>query len=339
MSFITVGTNFKHSPIKFRERIAFLKNRINDAVRLLLEDVSLKSAVILSTCNRVEIYATCPDEYRGLNSIHDFLSIYHEINKEKIAPYLYKYVDTDAARHLLRVASGLDSQVLGEEQVLEQVARAYEVAKSFNATDALTEYIFNGALRSAKYVRENINISSANLSIADIALSIIKRETKELKDRKALIIGLGKISEMAANKLSVEGVSTIFVSNRTYEKAKEIALDIGGEAVRFDALKDRLKEADIIISATSSPHVIIKKKDLIGINKPLLIIDLAVPRDIDPAVSELEGIKLFNLDDLGSIKGDDIGQKIEKANFIIDREADRLWREFTESELEPAPLH
>lgn len=153
------------------------------------------------------------------------------------------------------------------------------------------------------------------------------KEAGRLRNKKTLVIGLGKISEMIARHLSREGASSVLVSNRTYEKARELAETIDARAVRFDELKENLNNADIIISATASPHALIKKEDLIGIDRPILIIDLAVPRDVEPSVGDIKGIKLFNLDDLGSIKEDGIESEIEKANLIIDGELDILWKE------------
>lgn len=339
MNFILVGTNFKYSPIAFRERIAFSKNSVRRALPLLLEGGPLNGVIILSTCNRVEICASCEDSKHALDRIYGFLSQYHEIDMSEIAPYLYSYINRDAARHLFRVTSGLDSQVLGEAQILGQVGFFFEEAKALGTADIFLEKVFDKAIGTTRKISAHTYISKNSLSIADIALNLIKREAGDLKNKKALVIGLGKISEIVARRLSAEGVSSVFVSNRTYEKARELAETIGARAVRFDKLKENLNNADIIISATSSPHVVIKKEDLININRPILIIDLALPRDVEPAVAEIKGVELFNLDDLGPIKDEGMEGEIEKADLIIDKELDMLWKELIGSERELAPSH
>jgi glutamyl-tRNA reductase len=340
---IVVGTNHKFSPIGFRERIAFSKKSVKAALPLILKDASLEGAVIISTCNRVEIYASCPVSMPGLDmpgmeTVLDFLSLYHEIDRDRLTPYLYSYVNKDAARHLFRVAAGLDSQVMGEAQILGQVERFFEEARSDGYTDAFLEQIFDTAVATARQVRAGAAIWGNNLSIGDAAISLVKREIRQLRNKKAVVIGLGKISEMVAKRLSEEDISSVFVSNRTHEKAKEIAKSIGAQAIRFDELKSVLKDADIIISATSSPHVTVRKEDLIGINKEVLIIDLALPRDVEPAAADIPGVKLLNLDDIGSIKAEGMDAEAEKARLIIDREVDNLWQELTGSAREKALL-
>ncbi len=346
---IVTGTNHKYSPIEFRERIAFSKKRIAEALTFLKEYSSIKGAVILSTCNRVEIYADVEEPKTGLVRLEDFLTRYHEIEKDLAAPYLYRYIDKEAARHLFEVACGLDSQVLGETEILGQVRFFYEEAKGLGFTDSFIESIFNKAIKTGRFVRLETKISEGRVSIGNIAIELIRKEAKDLCKKKVLIIGVGKISKIVAKNLLKEGGDAIFVSNRTYDKARSLAESIGAKAVRFDRLKENLKAADIIISATSSPHMILKKEDVLDaishqlstINYKLLIIDLALPRDVDPRVRDIKGVRLFNLDDLRLIAGENIAKReieARRVRAIIDREVDKLWKELTGSELEPAPL-
>ncbi|MBI5143572.1 MAG: glutamyl-tRNA reductase, partial [Candidatus Omnitrophica bacterium] len=285
----------------------------------------------------------------GLKKTETFLSTYHEIDKDILAPYLYRYVGEDALSHLFKVASGLDSQVLGETQVLGQVRQFYEEAKRYGYTDDLLDGAFNAAIEVGKLVRVKTKISEGRVSIGNVATALIKKEIKELRYKKVLIIGLGKISNLVIKYLAEEGLRAIIVSNRTYEKAVKMAESICGRAIRFNKLKKYLKDADIVISATSSPHVILKKEDILealsfkpkALSQKLLIIDLALPRDIDPNVKNIEGVRLFNLDDLKSV----VGKNIEKRNLeavragiIIEQEVKRLWGRFIESERERVPL-
>lgn len=342
MNLIVAGTNHKYSPIELREKISFSRRRLKDALTFLGEEFGLKSAVIVSTCNRVELYAACKDAQDGLNKIEDFLSIYHEIDRNALAPHLYRYSGSDALRHLFEVASGLDSQVLGETQVMGQVRYFYEEAKRYSYTDDLLDGAFNTAIEVGKRARLETRISEGHVSIGSAAITLIKEKAKNLRDKKVLIIGLGKISNLVIKYLSEEKANSIIVSNRTYDTAVKIAESIGGRAIRFKGLKENLKDVDIIISATASPHVILKKEDIIKIaNGGLLIIDLALPRDVDPDVKDIEGVRLFNLDDLESVVEKNIEKrKLEavRAKAIVEEEVKRLWERLIESEREQVRL-
>ncbi|OGW82704.1 MAG: glutamyl-tRNA reductase [Omnitrophica bacterium RIFCSPLOWO2_01_FULL_45_10] len=319
----------------------FSKKRLDEAFSFLKDYTGIKSAVILSTCNRVEIYANSAESMAGADKIAKFLSVYHEIDKYRLAPYLYKYVDIEAARHLFRVASGLDSQILGETQVLGQVQWFYEKAKTLGFTDNLIEEVFEKAEEVGKRIRVETDISKGDISIGSAVVSLIKERIGELKAKKILIIGLGKISEIVLKDLLKEDVKAVLVSNRTYEKAKQIAKTIGAAAIRFNELRENLKGADIIISATSSPHIILRVEDIREViedrpktidHRQLLIIDLAVPRDVDPGAREIKGVKLYCLDDLTSIidnKLEGRNSEISNAEKIIEEEAHKVWRKIT----------
>lgn len=328
MNFIVVGTNHKYSPIEIRERISFSKKRLRDALNFLTEGNLLTGAVIVSTCNRVEIYASCEDLDYGLSQIEDFISVYHEIDKHRLAPYLYRYTNKEAIAHIFRVACGLDSQVLGEIQILGQVKFFYEQAKSFGFTDRLIDAVFNKAIAIGKIARIKTKISYGNISIASIAINLIKQQLATLTEKKILLIGVGEISELLLKYLKKENTKTVFISNRTYEKAFKLAASVGAQVVEFEELKEKLNEADVIISATSSPHIIIKKKDVVDLKKPLLIIDLAVPRDVDPEVKYIKGTSLFCLDDLGFISEKNLEKRtreIPQVEKIIKEEVKNLW--------------
>lgn len=341
MSFIAVGTNHKYSPIGIRERISFSKKRLKESLVFLTQQTSFRGVVILSTCNRVEVYADCKNPDYGFSQIEDFLATYHEITKDRLTPYLYKYTDKEAINHLFNVASGLDSQVLGETQILGQVRFFYEEAKRFRLTDSLIDGVFNKAIEIGRTVRIKTKVSSGNISIGSIAINLIKKEVGELSGKKILLIGVGEVSELILRYLKQEKIRSVFVSNRTYERAVELARSIGGRIVRFERLEEELKEADIIISATSSPHTIIKKEYLMDLEKPLFIVDLALPRDVDPDVKYIKGVRLFCLDDLGFILENNLEKRIQeipKVLEIIAQEVENLWNRLIELEPERALL-
>ena len=342
MSIIVVGTNHKHSPIRIREQVAFRKKKIKSALLNLVSYKGIRAGVILSTCNRVELYVTADDSKRAGIILKEFLADYHHKELNTIEPYLYTYIGKEAIRHLFRVAAGLDSQILGESQILEQVRYAYQEARAVEATDRLLDTIFDNAIMVSLRVRQETGISEGKISIASTVAQLIKGKCGSIKNKKILIIGVGKISQLLTLYLKEEGARAVFIANRSYEKAFQIARSIGAEVVRFDRLKEKLLDTDIIISATASPHTILKEEDLQDAKRPLLIIDLAVPRDVDPDVKYIKGISLFCLDDLDFIIENNLEnrkQSIPQALDIINKEVGNLClSECLESEPEPVPL-
>lgn len=342
MSFILVGTNHKYSPIELRERLSFSKKRLKDAINFLRERKVLRGAVILSTCNRVEIYASAEDSKVGMREIEDFISRYHEIDKKKISPHLYIYEEKEAMKHLFSVACGLDSLILGETQILGQVKFSLLEAESVGFVDGFLREVFYSAISFAKRIHTETKISEGKVSVGSTAIDFIKERIGTLSGKNILIIGVGKVTELVLKYLRKEDPKVVFVSNRTFEKAKELAFQIGAKAVRFDDLRQFLKKADVVIAATASPHFVIKKETVEkAISHKLLIIDLALPRDVDHQVKEIENVDLFCLEDLDTVIKKNMEKKIqeaEKAREIIDTEVERLWNELTESELEPVLL-
>ncbi len=343
MSFIVVGTNHKYSSIVLREKLSFSKKRLKNALNFLRERKILKGVVILSTCNRIEIYASIEDSESGIREIKDFISRYHEVNKGTFSPYLYIYEGKQALKHLLSVACGLDSQILGETQISGQVKFAFDESNNANFIDGFLRKIFGSAISFAKRMRAETKISEGKISIGSVAIDFIKGKLKDaLCGKNVLIIGVGKVTELVLKYLKKENPNVIFISNRTFEKAKELAAQIGAQAVRFDELKELLRKADAVISATASPHFIIKKESFDeNISHRLLIIDLALPRDVDPLVREIKNIDLFGLEDLDAVIKKNIKRKIQGKKIverIIDIEVEKLWLEPTKLEQEPVLL-
>jgi glutamyl-tRNA reductase len=342
VNFLVVGTNHKYSPIELREQISFSKRRLEDALFRLKKTDLLCSVVILSTCNRIEVYATALDSERGIAEIVDFISRYHDIDRRRLFDHLYIYKAKDAVRHLLSVSCGLDSLILGETQILGQVKFAFYKAQSVEFVDEFLSRIFYSAVSLAKKIHARTKISEGKSSVGSVAIDFIKKRMDTLSGKNILIIGIGKVTELVLKYLERESPNVVFVSNRTFEMAEALAQQIGAEAVRFDSLRRFLGKADIVISATSSPHFIIKKDTLEGINNKLLIIDLALPRDVDPCVRELKNVSLYSLEDLGAVIKQNIENKLKeavKARRMVDIETEELWRDITESEPEPVLSH
>lgn len=288
------------------------------------------------------MYGSTEEPSAGITELENFLSGFQEIKKEKILPYLYFYEDREAIGHLFSVACGLDSLILGETQVLGQLKRAFQESKDSSFVDRYLDTSFNAAITFAQKIHRTTAISKGKVSIGSVAIDFLKEKLGSLLGKKVLIIGVGKVTELVLKYLQEERPEVIFISNRSFEKAKELASEIKQKAVRFDELGKFLRQADVVISATASPHFMIKKETLedILLHK-LLIIDLALPRDVDPQVREIEGVELFNLEDISSIAENNLARKkseAEKIKELINREVENLWQKLTRLEPEPVRL-
>lgn len=349
MNFVVVGTNHKYSPMELRERISFSRKSLIGALDFFKGNPRVKGAVILSTCNRIEIYASTRDEASGIREIQDFISRYHEIERRKLLPYLYIRAGRGAISHLFSVASGLDSLVLGERQISGQVRRAFMESEKYGITDEVLENIFPQAVSFAGRIHGETKISEGKVSVGSVAIDFIKGKLGSLSQKNILIIGVGKVTELVLKYLKKEAPNVLFVSNRTFVRAKHLARSIGAKAVRFCELERFLEEADVVIAATASPHFIIKKETLEKVaarremhaGGKLFIIDLALPRNVDPRIKDLENVELFCLEDLNTAIEENIGRKLseaEKVKKIIALETENIWKKITESEPEPALL-
>jgi len=342
LSLIMVGTNHNHSPVEFRERVYFSKKSSRDSLDFLKERGILKGAVILSTCNRVEIYASAPEPERGIEEIKDFISGFHEMGINKFSPYLYIYKGMDAARHLFSVACGLDSLVLGETQILEQVKAALIESENAGFIDSPLKGIFDSAASFADSVHQDNKIFSGDISIGSIVVSFLKERFGRLEGKNILIIGTGKVTELVVRHLEKESPKVILIANRTFEKARALASRINARAVKFNELKSFLAKADIIITATRSPYFIIKKEMLEGIaGNEVLILDFALPRDVDPQVRGIKNVELFYLEDLKDVIERSVSGRLLQAEGLremIGIEIRKLCKEYIESEPEPALL-
>lgn len=327
MSLAAVGISHKTAPLEVRERFTFAKSRLSEYLAELKNPNSLFGAVILSTCNRTEIYAHSLEDKSAIQPLINFLMRRYRLGEDKFNRYFYVLKDDEVIRHIFKVAAGLDSQIIGETQILGQVKCAWEVAShQAGVTSELLDALFLEAVNVGKEVRLVTKISQGNLSVGSAAIKMLEEQFGGIQNKSVLVIGTGKIGVLACGHLKEKNVKAIFVSNRTYAKACELALYCGGKAINFDQLNNELTLADIVICATSSPHIVLHYKVLSEIarlrKKPLVIMDLALPRDVDPQAKNIPGITLFTLDDLKSAAEENYAERqkqVKSAEKIIEK--------------------
>ncbi|MFZ3131245.1 MAG: glutamyl-tRNA reductase [Desulfosporosinus sp.] len=303
---VAIGLNHRSAPVEIREIMSCHPSRMQEALKKLKNYPGLQGVVILSTCNRTEVYAATTDVEIGIYSIKKFLTNHHGIEENVLEQYLYAHTLYDAVRHLYRVASGLDSMVLGETEILGQVADAYQQACEAEVTNKAMNVLFQNALAVGKRVRTDTLIDQHPVSISYTAVELAKQQFGELQGKRILIMGAGEMSTLTVKHLVAAGANTVLVSNRSYEKAALLAKECSGQAVRFDDLDQYLQEVDIVISATASTHFMLRPERIQEIMKtrkerPMLLIDIAVPRDIHPDVGKIPYITLLDIDDLRGV--------------------------------------
>jgi glutamyl-tRNA reductase len=324
MSLITLGVNHKTAPLELRERLAFTPQNLPEALRSLANIGNVKEASILSTCNRTEIYCVTSDD-NDQQIIHWFSS-FHGMSEDTIREYLYTHDHEATIRHAMEVASGLDSMVLGEPQIAGQMKDAYALANELGTVGRLLGKLFQRAFAVSKEVRTDTEISSSPVSVAFAAVSLARQIFGDLSDTTVLLVGAGETIELAARHLHAQGVDKIIIANRSVERAQKLAAEFSGEAISLQHIADHLYRADIVVSSTASPLPIIGKGTVERALKqrkhePIFIVDLAVPRDIEPEVSSLDDIYLYTVDDLQSVINQNMEnrqQAAEQAHEIID---------------------
>jgi glutamyl-tRNA reductase len=324
MAILVVGLNHKTAPVGMRERIAFGPDILVGALRSLTDQARIDEGLILSTCNRTEVY--CTADAGGGDVVVEWLSRFHGLDHDHIAPYLYTRVDRDAVSHLLRVASGLDSMVLGEPQILGQVKEAFQAASDSRVTGKLLGRLFQSAFAVAKQVRTDTAIGNSPVSVAFAAVSLARQIFSDLGDQTALLVGAGETIELAARHLRQHGVGRILVANRTVERAHSLAVQLDGYAIALTELANHLPEADILISSTASPLPVLGKGAVERALKkrkrrPIFMVDIAVPRDIEPEVDKLDDVYLYTVDDLQGVVDEGMRSRreaAEQAEEIVD---------------------
>ncbi len=307
MTLLTLGLNHKTAPVDIRERLTFGPDVIVAALRSATEQTPAEEVVILSTCNRTEVYCDLNDsDCQSETPMRDWLARFQGIESKLIAPHLYVHWDRDAVAHLLKVASGLDSMVLGEPQILGQVKSAFQVARDGGSVGRLLGRLFQHCFSVAKQVRTDTAIGSSPVSVAFAAVSLARQIFPDLSSQTALLIGAGETIELAARHLYQHGIGRIIVANRTVERAHLVASQFEGFAISLTELVNHLPEADIVVSSTASPLPVLGKGAVeralkIRKHRPIFMVDIAVPRDIEPEVSDLSDVYLYTVDDLQGV--------------------------------------
>jgi len=317
MPILVAGLSHHTSPVEMRERFAFADVRIPDALEKLQTTGVAHEAVILSTCNRVEVYAAGTGNERvALEALRQFLVEscgYHQ----PLDTEIYTLGEPQSVEHLFKVACGLDSMVLGETEILGQLKKAYHLALQHKRTGARLNRAFQKAFNVAKQIRTETNIQRGSVSVGSVAVELAEKIFSALNDRHVMVIGAGDTSEKTARALLSRGAQSIIVSNRSFDRAEALAQELGGRAVNFDEWAKEFELIDIVISSTAAPHHILDRAKLEPLmklrrNRPLLLIDIAVPRDIEPEVNFLENVYLYNIDDLQAIADDYLKQRREE---------------------------
>jgi glutamyl-tRNA reductase len=323
MSIYALGVNHKSAPLSLRERLSFGPDILAEALAALAGQDDIQEAVILSTCNRTEIYCASQN---GCDGLIDWLAHFHGIERASLAPHLYCHRDEDAVSHLLRVAGGLDSMVLGEPQILGQVKSAFAAAQEAGTIRKLLGRLFQHCFAVAKQIRTDTAIGSSPVSVAFAAVSLARQIFADLSQQTALLIGAGETIELAARHLSQHGIGRILVANRTLERAHNLAMEFDGYALALTELPNHLAEADIVISSTASPLPVLGKGTVESAlkkrkHKPMFMVDIAVPRDIEAEVAELPDVYLYSVDDLQEVIQENLRSRqeaAEQAQEIID---------------------
>jgi glutamyl-tRNA reductase len=303
---LAIGVSHKTAPVEVRERLALTEGRVTDFVRDLRGAAEVHEAVAISTCNRTELYLVVGDPVEAESSVLTMLARQAGIRPTALTGAIYSHRNCEAARHLYRVTAGLESMIVGEAEIQGQIKRAYDTALERETAGPLTNHLFKAALGTGKRVRTETAIGERQLSLPSVGVALARELLGDLSNRQVVIVGTGETSELAARALADRGGHLTFVATRRRDRAVSLAKRYGGGSVSFDELPQALERADVVVSATSSPHLLIEARELTEVlearpDRPMLLIDLAVPRDIDAACGDLGGVSLYDIDDLQAV--------------------------------------
>ncbi len=303
---LAIGISHKTARVEVRERLALTEARAAEFLRDLRGSTAVHEAVAISTCNRTELYLVVGDPVEAEGTVLAMLASQAGIRPTELAPAIYAHRNCDAARHLFRVSAGLDSMIIGEAEIQGQVKRAYDAALAGEMAGPLTSRMFKAALTTGKRVRTETSISERRLSLPTVAVALARELLGPLDACEVVIVGTGETSELAARALAESGVRTVFVATRRRDRALSLAKRYGGRSLSFDELPQALERADILVTATASPHLLLESEELAEVmeargHQPMLLIDLAVPRDVDSSCAETEGVTLYDVDDLDAV--------------------------------------
>ena len=332
MKLLLTGLNHRTAPVEVRERLAFEDKALPQALDDLKRRPGLLEGMILSTCNRVEVAVTADEQADVESAVENFLADSKCVERAWVTPYLYRFDGPEAIRHLFRVASSLDSMVVGEPQILGQMKSAYALAREHGAMGGFLGQVIDRALSVAKRVRSETDIGESAVSVSYAAVELAREIFGKLQGKKVLVIGAGKMAESAARHLRRAGVSEILVTNRTRERAVAMAEECGGRVIDYEYFEDVVPEVDIVLASSGAPHFILTPDQMRSAmgkrrNRPMFLIDIAVPRNIDPAVNKIESVFLYDIDDLGKVVDDNLKGRIETAKDaeeIVREEVERM---------------
>ena len=326
MHIVNVGLNHKTCPIETRERLVFSKAGQREALEIIRGKIRGSEWFLLSTCNRVEAYFVTHEPERVREDFEQFLSEFHRIDSKGFRHHLYHYENEEAVRHLFRVICGLDSLVLGENEIHGQIKESFGVASQAGMLGPVLGRLFERAFQVSKKVRTDTKINEGAVSIPSVAVELAEKIFGRLHGEKVLVLGTGDMSELTLKHLVTSGAGAILVANRTYERAQSLAKEFNAEAVHFDEWLERLKTVDIVITSTAAPHPVVTYHDVDSVmkfrrHKPLFLIDIAVPRDVEARVSEIDDVYLYNIDDLKVVADANLKERkneIEACEKVID---------------------
>lgn len=332
MNIVALGVNHKTAPVEVRECLAFAEGSIPQALQQLQHDVGLQESMILSTCNRVEIYGTCENTELTRKKLVDFIVQCKDLPAARFTDSLYYYCDQEAIQHVFQVASSLDSMVVGEPQILGQLKEAYAIASEHKATGLILNKFMHRAFSVAKAVRTRTKIATSAVSVSFAAVEMARKIFGDLSDKTVMLVGAGEMCELAARHFVNQGVKKVLVTNRTYQRARQLADEFDGSAIEFKDFHSQLQRVDILLSSTGSPSYLIKPEHLGPAlkkrkNRPIFLIDIAVPRDIDPATNNMDGIFLYDVDDLQGVVTENIDhrkQEAERAQALVEVEVEKF---------------
>jgi glutamyl-tRNA reductase len=343
MQISLVGLSHHTAPVDIRERLHFAERDLPTALQALRENGAVTEGIIFSTCNRVEVLARLEDGTEAVPLVADFLAGMRRVEATAFASSLYEHSQRDAIRHIFRVASSLDSMVVGEPQILGQVKAAYAAARAIGTVGGVLDEVMTHAFAAAKKVRAQTGIATAAVSVSYAAVELARKIFGSIAGKNVFLIGAGEMSELAAEHLMHAGAQAIFVANRTHARAEELARRWNGQTIRYDELLTCISQADIVISSTGAPVCIIRKEHALRFmserkGRPMFFIDIAVPRDIDPELNSLNNVFLYNIDDLKQVVQANLrerGRESVQAEKIVEREVDLLLGRLKSLELAP----
>jgi len=323
---VVVGLSHQTAPLEIREALAFPKERLGEALARVREETGLTEAMILSTCNRVEIYGRAPEP--TARPVGEFLARYHHRQPGDLEKYLYRHEGDAAVRHAFRVAASLESMVLGESQILGQVKQAYEAAAEAGSLGSVLNALRNRSYAAAKRARTETSIGRNAVSVSHVAVELARKIFGNLKERAVLLVGAGKMSKLAARQMVKDGARAAVLGGRTLEKAEQLAAALGGRSAPLEALRAEMERVDVVISGTGAPGLVVHRDDVEAAqaarrHRPLFLIDIAVPRDIEPSAGKVTGVFLYDIDDLKSVSDANLRERQKEAaaaESIVDQE-------------------